>query len=143
MCRSSAGTWCAVKVILSKVHRGLEDLPGSISTFRAVVGVREYSPVLCDVSQLKRPNTCVVPSMELRSSQGGGRTSIFTTRNPNSLLHPFPLPVSILFLTLFYLLGGLEDACIIVCLVQPFIFKWRQLQDQKMSYTDFIEQMSK
>lgn len=137
MCRSAAGTWCALKVILSKVHRDLEDLPGNISPFRALVRVRDYSPVPRDVSQLKETNSNVVPSTEHRSSQGGGRTSIFITRNPSSLLL---LPIFIPSFILFYLLGGLEDTCMTVSLVQAFIFKWSQFQDQKVNYSDFIEQ---
>lgn len=54
------------------------------------------------------------------------------------ILHPFPLPISIPSLILFYLLGGLEDTCMIVCLVQALIFKWSQLQDQKVSYSFFL-----
>lgn len=117
MCRSAAGTWCAVKVILSKVHRDLEDLPGNISPFRALVRVRDYSPVPCDyspvpcdVSQLKETNSNVVPSMEHRSSQGGGRTSIFITRNPSSLLLlPIFIPSFILFLSAGWLGRHLHD----------------------------------
>lgn len=104
--------------------------------------VREYSPVPCDVSQLKRANTSLVPAMKPRSSKGGGRTSIFISRDANSLLHPFPLPISTPSFILFYLLGGLEDTCMVVCLVQEFIFKWTQLQGKKVSYSDFIEQIT-
>lgn len=42
----------------------------------------------------------------------------------------------------FYLLDDLEDTCIVICLVQAFIFKWGQLQDQKVNYSDFIEQIT-
>lgn len=49
-------------------------------------------------------------------------------------------PFLSLLLFFFYLLGGLEDTCMTVSLVQAFIFKWSQFQDQKVNYSDFIEQ---